>query len=72
MCGERRKSKMIEIKCSKAQRAIIIQCLLSPTGCLWPRKQAYCVYDQNASCKKCFATKIKWVHGKETVKNGGT
>lgn len=53
---------MVEIKCNKQQKKIIIASLLNPDGCLFPRKRNTCVYDPNASCEKCFETKIKWTH----------
>lgn len=52
---------MIEIKCSKRQKKIIIESLLNPNGCLFPRKRPYCIYDPNADCKSCVEKKIKWV-----------
>lgn len=58
---------MIEITCNKRQKAVIIEALLSPNGCLWPRKQAFCGLDPKADCRKCFEQKIKWHTGKEIV-----
>ena len=51
---------MIEIKCSKRQKQIIINTLLSPEGCLWPRSQKFCALDYTRSCEDCFEKKIKW------------
>lgn len=52
---------MVEIKCNKAQKKKIIQSLLNPDGCLFPRQRAFCAYDNSADCKKCFEKKIKWI-----------
>jgi len=51
---------MIEIKCSKVQKKIIIQSLLNPEGCLFPKKRKRCDSDQDADCARCFETNIKW------------
>lgn len=53
---------MIEIKCSKRQKATIIASLQNPNGCLWPQSQTTCWFDPNMTCKKCFETRIKWTH----------
>jgi len=52
---------MIEIKCTPAQKKIIINSLLNPDGCLFPRRSKACATDKNANCKKCFEKNIKWV-----------
>jgi len=51
---------MIEIKCTPAQKKIIINSLLNPEGCLFPRKRKACAVDRDADCKKCFEKNIKW------------
>lgn len=51
---------MVEITCNKRQKEKIIEALLSPNGCLWPRKQSHCAYDPLADCRTCFEKKIKW------------
>lgn len=56
---------MIEIKCSKRQKAIIIASLLNPDGCLWPREKKTCCLDPQKNCKRCFETRIKWTHDKK-------
>lgn len=53
---------MVEIKCSKKQKKIIIASLLNPDGCLFPVKRKSCMYDKDADCKKCFEKNIKWVN----------
>lgn len=58
---------MIEIKCTKRQKAIIIASLLNPDGCLWPREKRTCWTDPKKCCKRCFETKIKWIHEKKEV-----
>ena len=52
---------MIEIKCSKKQKQKIINALLSPDGCLWPRSQKLCAFDYSRSCEDCYEKKIKWI-----------
>jgi NADH pyrophosphatase NudC (nudix superfamily) len=52
---------MIEIKCNGKQKQIIIESLLNPEGCLFPRKRKTCVFDPHASCKNCFEKKIRWI-----------
>lgn len=51
---------MVEITCNNRQKEKIIEALLSPNGCLWPRAQANCVYNPIADCRDCFEKKIKW------------
>jgi hypothetical protein len=51
---------MIEITCSRAQKRRIINALLCPDGCLWPRSQKGCAIDFTRSCEDCFEKKIKW------------
>jgi len=51
---------MVEITCNKRQKEAIIEALLSPNGCLWPRKRSHCAYDPLADCRTCFEKKIKW------------
>jgi hypothetical protein len=51
---------MVEITCNKRQKEKIIEALLCPEGCLWPRKMAHCAYDPLADCRTCFEKKIKW------------
>ena len=52
--------EMVEITCNKRQKEKIIEALLCPEGCLWPRKMAHCAYDPLADCRTCFEKKIKW------------
>jgi hypothetical protein len=52
---------MVEIKCSKRQKKKIINALLSPEGCLWPRSSKMCGFDYTRSCEACFEKKIKWI-----------
>lgn len=51
---------MIEIKCNKLQKKVIIAALLDPDGCLFPQKRRWCILDKDADCKKCFENNIKW------------
>ena len=51
---------MIEIKCTPAQKKIIIKSLLNPEGCLFPKRSKFCVMDKDVNCKKCFEKNIKW------------
>lgn len=53
---------MIEIKCSKKEKQIIINSLLNPDGCLFPRKRKGCPLNKGASCKDCFENNIKWIN----------
>lgn len=53
---------MLEIKCSKQQKKLIIQSLKNPDGCLWPRKRPNCAYDKDSDCNRCFEEKIRWIH----------
>ena len=55
-----RKNNRVEITCTAKQKEKIIEALLCPDGCLWPRKQAHCAYDPLADCRTCFEKKIKW------------
>lgn len=52
---------MIEIKCSKKQKEVIIHSLMNPEGCLFPRKRPNCIYDKNSNCETCFEKNIKWI-----------
>ena len=52
--------EVIEIKCSEKQKEVIIESLLNPNGCLWPRRKSDCVHNPSESCKKCFEDRIKW------------
>ena len=51
---------MIEITCTRKQKQTIINSLLNPEGCLWPRSQKSCALDFSRSCEDCFEKKIKW------------
>ena len=64
---------MVEIKCSKIQKKKIINALLSPEGCLWPRSQIICAYDYTRRCEDCFEKRIKWTitDGKKRQGNEG-
>lgn len=53
---------MIEIKCSKKEKQKIINSLLNPDGCLFPRKRKRCSFDKNANCMDCFENDIKWIN----------
>lgn len=52
---------MIEIKCNRRQKKVIMESLLNPDGCLFPRKKSRCTYDPDADCKKCIEENIKWI-----------
>lgn len=62
---------MIEITCSKRQKKVIINALLSPDGCLWPRAQTACAFDFTRSCEDCFEKRIKWNLTDKPRKGGG-
>lgn len=59
---------MIEIKCTKRQKKIIIASLLNPDGCLWPRSKKTCYLDPQKNCMRCFETRIKWIHEKKEAR----
>lgn len=52
--------KKVEITCTKKQKDIIVAALLSPQGCLWPRRQQFCAIDYTRTCEDCFEKNIKW------------
>lgn len=52
--------KNVEITCTKKQKDIIVAALLSPQGCLWPRRKRFCAVDDTRTCKECFEKNIKW------------
>lgn len=60
---------MIEIKCTKRQKATIIAAALQgPDGCLWPQSQTTCCLNPKMTCQKCFESRIKWIHPEKKVK----
>lgn len=57
---------MIEITCTKTDKARIINAITDSAVCLFPRKQSFCALSRDFDCRKCLEEKIKW-----TIKERG-